>query len=101
MDGENVDFNEGDATLNAIEIETEIIISDEKETNDAVAKYVKHGEKVKAVAKKGKLAGKEVFHYKCNYCSKLFIGPGSGSFLNHIRKGHPNKGPELKPKPNR
>jgi hypothetical protein len=55
-----------------------------------------------AVAKKGKSVGKVVFHFKCNYCSKLFIGPGSGSFLDHIRKGHPEKGPELlsiNPKP--
>ena len=89
MEGKKDDFNEGDATQNAIDI------SDEEETNDAAAKYVKHGEKVKAFAKKGKCAGKEVFHYKCNYCSKLFIGPGSGSFLDHIRKGHPNKGLEL------
>ena len=103
MEGEQDDFNEGDATQTAIEIETEIIINDEEETNDAAAKYVKHGEKVKALAKKGKMEGKEVYHYKWNYCSNLFIGPGSGTFLEHIRKSHPNKGPELlsiKPKPN-
>jgi hypothetical protein len=94
MDGENVDFN-GDATQNAIEIETEIIISDEEETNDGAALYMNHGEKFKAVAKKGKMAGKEVFHYKCKYCSKLFIGPGSGTFLEHIRKIHPKKCPEI------
>ena len=95
MDRENDDFNEGDATQNAIEIGAEIIISDEEEANDATALYVNHGEKLKAVAKKGKMAGKEVFHYKCNYCSKLFIGPGSGTFLEHIRKIHPKKCAEL------
>lgn len=47
-----MNIHERDATQNAIEIGTEIIISDEEETNDAVAKYVKHGEKVKALAKK-------------------------------------------------
>ena len=51
MDGEN--FNEGVATQNAIE--TELIISDEEETNDVSALYMNHGEKLKAVAKKGKM----------------------------------------------
>jgi hypothetical protein len=90
-----------------MELETEIIINEEaqEETNDATAKYFKHGEKVKAVAKKRKnVWPKDSFHSKCNYCSKLFIGPGSGSFLDHVRKLHPKKCPELltltlKPKP--
>ena len=85
MEGEQDDFNEGGDSQTVIEIETEIIISDEEETNDAAAKYVKHGEKVKALAKKGKMEGKEVYHYKCNYCSKLFIGPGSGIFRPHSK----------------
>lgn len=101
MDSEEDDFNEGDGTHNAIEIVS--AEEAEEETNDATAKYVKHGEKVMAVVKKGKKKGKESFHYKCYYCTKMFIGPGSGSFLDHLRKAHPQKCPELslslKPKP--
>ncbi len=74
-----------------------ITLSGEGEANDAEvsALYISHGEKLKAVAKKGKIAGKEVFHYKCKYCSKYFIGPGSGTFLEHICKVHPKKCPKL------
>lgn len=60
-------------------VKPEIVIDEETDENEAM--YAKHGEKMKAVAKKGKKAGQESFHYKCNYCSKLFIGPGSGTFL--------------------
>jgi hypothetical protein len=42
MVSEEDDFNEGDATQNAIEIGAEIIISDEEESIDRAAKYVKH-----------------------------------------------------------
>jgi len=42
MVSEEDDFNEGDATQNAIEIETKIIISDEEKSIDTAAKYVKH-----------------------------------------------------------
>ena len=59
MEGEQDDFNEGGDSQTVIEIETEIIISDEEETNDAAAKYVKHGEKVKALPKKEKWKAKK------------------------------------------
>ncbi len=86
----DVETNEGETTQNAIEIENENVIDGdtqetqetEEETETATAKYAKHGVKLRAVAKKGKTTGQESFHYKCNYCSKLFIGPGSGSFLD-------------------
>jgi hypothetical protein len=85
MDLEKVGSNEIEP------VEPEMIIDEEADE----AMYAKHGQKIKAVAKKGKKIGQESFHYKCNYCSKLFIGPGSGTFLTHVRKSHPKRCPEL------
>ena len=85
MDGEN--------------IESDKINSDEEEINAVgeSALYMNHGEKFKAVANKGKMKGNEIYHYKCNHCSRVFMCPGSGTFLEHIRKVHPKKAPELVP----
>ena len=74
MEVEKDDFRVGDATQNAIEIETENTIYEEvreveeveEEANESISKWIQHGEKVMAVAKKGKTAGQESVHYKCN-----------------------------------
>lgn len=78
MDGENDDFNQGDTTQNGNAIEIEII-TDEEDTNNATAKYFQHGEKVKAIAKKGKIKGKESIHYKNH-----FNGSTNGSIPSWI-----------------
>jgi hypothetical protein len=41
--------------------------------------------------KSGKMKGKEMKHFKCNYCIKSFQGPSSGTILEHLRKDHPAK----------
>lgn len=101
-DVEDDDFNVGEASQTVTQNTPEIInIGEEKaeeetnDANDATAKYVKHGIKLLAEAKKGKTAGQQIYHYDWNYCRKLFIGPGSGTFLEHVRKIHPKKCPEL------
>ena len=89
-------------TQNLSNLESENLINEEVdastpliEEEGATSKYAPHGEKVMAVAKKGEMAGKDAIHYKCKYCSNLLIGPGSGSFLAHVRRAHPKKCPEL------
>jgi hypothetical protein len=57
-----------------------------------------HGTKVLLKVKKGKLKGDEMLHFKCSYCKdKHFQGPSSTAFLEHLRKIHPQKCPELLP----
>ena len=61
-----------------------------------------HGTKVLLPVKKGKLKGKEIVHFKCSYCrDKNFQGPSSTAFLEHLRKVHPYKCPELLPSVNK
>jgi len=50
------------------------------------------------MVRRGKLKGKEISHFKCSYCrDKQFQGPSSTAFLEHLRKVHPSKCPELLP----
>jgi hypothetical protein len=69
------------------------------------ASYARHCSKSSKAAKKGKNVGKEVIHFHCNYCNGIFHGPGSSTFLVHLRQKHPKSCPELlaksKTKPSR
>jgi hypothetical protein len=49
-------------------------------------------------AETGKLKGKEVNHFQCNYCPKSFQCPSNGTIKKHLRNKHPTKCPELLPK---
>lgn len=46
-------------------------------------------------AGKGRRVGDQIMHFACNYCSKKFQGPSSGTVLKHLRSTHPGNSPEL------
>jgi hypothetical protein len=87
--------NENTVYISAEEME---VIYDEEITEIAgpTTLWSNHGTKVLLPVKKGKLKGKEVFHFKCSYCrEKHFQGPSTTAFLEHLRKVHPLKCSEL------
>ena len=73
-------------------------MSQKARPHSIAASWSNHGTKVLLKVKKGKLKGKEILHFKCSYCrDKHFQGPSSTAFLDHLRKVHPQKCPELLP----
>ena len=57
------------------------------------ASYARHCTTSTQASKKGKNIGKEVVHFNCNYCKAVFQGPGSSTFLVHLRQKHPSSCP--------
>jgi hypothetical protein len=55
----------------------------------------KHCSKIQLPIAKGKNKGKIVLHFKCNYCSKSFVGPSNSSFTTHVKEEHPKKCREI------
>jgi ribosome-binding ATPase YchF (GTP1/OBG family) len=92
------------------EVVQEVVqVSDVDEVNDELeevitASYARHCSKTYKEVKKGKSKGKEVVHFGCKYCNRVFQGPSSSAFLVHLRAKHPTRCPELltltKNKPN-
>ncbi len=54
-----------------------------------------HCTKVQLEIKKGKNKGNISMHFKCNYCSKAFVGPSNSSFTSHLKTCHKGKCPEI------
>jgi hypothetical protein len=44
---------------------------------------------------KGKMQGRVVKHYSCNFCSKILQGPSTGTMLSHLRTKHSSSCPNL------
>ena len=96
--------DEGDETQ--VQESIQVIDNENDELEEVnTASYVRHCSKSTKAAKKGKNVGKEVVHFHCNYYKGVFQGPGSSTFLVHLRQKHPKYCPELltksKLKPNR
>ena len=89
----------GAQELSLDEISAEIMeVPCDEEITEPATLYSNHGTKVMLLVKKGKLKGREIHHFKCSYCrDKHFQGPSSTAFLEHLRKVHPSKCPELLP----
>ena len=80
-----VEEDDFDETQNAYDIETEIV-TDEEEPVGRVRYTLTMEESWWLLP----MVGKEAVYYQCQYCLKQLKGPGSGNFLEHIRKIHPN-----------
>ena len=81
--------------LTVVEVTEELY---DEEDNQPATLWSAHGTKVVMKSKRGKAKGKEVPHFKCGYCrDKCFQGPSSTAFLEHLRKVHPKRCPELLP----
>ena len=74
-----------------------VVVEEEVDQEEQVntASYYPHCSKSNKPAKRGNNKGREVVHFQCNYCTVVFQGPGSSTFLVHLRTKHPNKCPEL------
>lgn len=64
--------------------ENEVITIDDEEEQPKLVHWTTHMK-----VEKGKLMGKTIRHFKCNYCPKYYQGPQNSSLLIHLRKDHP------------
>ena len=81
------------------ELENTLVESSHQEVvevlSDPPTHQLNHWEIVMVKVNKGKLAGKTVKHFQCNYCANKYQGPSNGTILKHLRAKHPVKCPEL------
>ena len=82
----------------AIEVdEVGVVEKDVEEIQEALGGSAinKHCSRIERPIARGKNKGKMAEHFKCNYCSKAFVGPSNSSFTFHLKKDHKRACPEL------